>query len=74
MVRNRLKVDSRDTSEALISILRSTSFLLEHYGYGGHDPSMSELQRSIKGAIHNLQPESPADGGSSDGLNSLDLQ
>lgn len=68
----RLKVDSRESSEALISILRSTSFLLEHYGYGGHDPSMSELQRSIKGAIHNLQPESTAEGGPSNGLTTLD--
>ena len=68
------KLDSRDSSEALISILRSTLFLLEHYGYGGHDPSLSELQRSIGRAIRNLQPESPADNGSSNGMNSLDLQ
>jgi hypothetical protein len=55
-------VDSRESSEALISILRSTSFLLEHYGYDGHDPSKSELQRSILRAISNLQPETPVDG------------
>ena len=50
---------SQNSSEALISILRSTSFLLEHYGYDGHDPSRSELQRSILRAISNLQPETP---------------
>jgi hypothetical protein len=50
-------VDDRKSSEALISILRSTSFLLEHYGYGGHDPSLRELQRTILRAISNLQPE-----------------
>lgn len=52
-------MDSRESSEALISILRSTSFLLEHYGYGGHDPSINELQRTIRRAISNLQPETP---------------
>ena len=49
-------MESRNSSEVLISILRSTSFLLEHYGYGGHDPSLSELQRSLLRAIGNLQP------------------
>jgi len=54
-------VDDRRSSDALISILRSTSYLLEHYGYAGHDPSLSELQRSIRCAIKNLHPESPPD-------------
>jgi len=54
-------VESRNSSEVLISILRSTSFLLEHYGYGGHDPSLGELQRSLLRAIGNLQPEAPTD-------------
>jgi hypothetical protein len=61
------------SSEALISILRSTSFLLDHYGYRGHDPSLSELQRSIGLAIRQLQAESPADNTSSNGFNRLDL-
>jgi len=52
-------VDSGKSSEALISILRNTSFLLEHYGYGGHDPSLSELQRTLLRAISNLQPTAP---------------
>jgi len=55
-------VHSYKSSEALISILRSKSFLLQHYGYGGHDPSLSNLQRSIGNAIHQLQAESLADG------------
>ena len=55
-------------SEALISILRSTSFLLHHYGYGGHDPSLSELQGSIGNAIRQLQAESPAAGESAEGV------
>ena len=54
-------MESRDSSEVLISILRSTSFLLEHYGYGGHDPSLSEVQRTLLRAIGNLQPEAGAD-------------
>jgi len=55
-------VHSYKPSEALISILRSTSFLLQHYGYGGHDPSLSELQGSIGNAIRQLQAESSAAG------------
>jgi len=34
---------------------------LEHYGYGGHDPSLSEVQRTLLRAIGNLQPEAGAD-------------
>lgn len=67
-------MDSHNSSEALISILRSTSFLLEHYGYSGHDPSMTELQRTIARAISNLQPESPAGGDPSKGSDSLVVQ
>lgn len=52
---------SNEPPEILISVLRSTSFLLEHYGYGGHDPSLSELQRSLARAIHELQTEMPPD-------------
>jgi hypothetical protein len=32
---------SYNSSEILISVLRSTSFLLEHYGYSKHDPSLA---------------------------------
>ena len=42
------------TSEILITVLRSTSFLLEHYGYGGQDPSLSELQHALGLAIAQL--------------------
>ncbi len=47
--------------EILITVLRSTSFLLEHYGYSGHDPSLSELQRSIARATTQLEAQVPAD-------------
>jgi hypothetical protein len=38
---------SYNSSEILVSVLRSTSFLLGHYCYSGHDPPLSELQRSL---------------------------
>ena len=41
--------------EILIGVLRSTSFLLEHYGYSGHDPSLNELQRSFGRAMSQLE-------------------
>ncbi len=47
-------------SEILISVLRSTSFLLQHYGYNGHDPSLSELQRSLARAMAQLEAQVPA--------------
>ncbi len=50
-----------EPSEILISVLRSTSFLLEHYRYSGHDPSLSELQRSLGRAMAQLEAHSPAD-------------
>ena len=43
------------TSEILITVLRSTSFLLEHYGYGGQDPSMCELQQTLGRAMTQLE-------------------
>jgi hypothetical protein len=46
--------DSYNSSEILISVLRSTSFLLEHYGYSKHDPSLSELQLSLQRATERL--------------------
>jgi hypothetical protein len=45
------------SSEILIGVLRSTSSLLEHYGYCGHDPSLSELQRSLGRAITQLEAQ-----------------
>jgi hypothetical protein len=47
--------------EILISVLRSTSFLLEHYGYSGHDPSLSELQRSLGRAMAQLEVQAQGD-------------
>ena len=61
-----------DSSEALITILRSTLLLLEHYDYNGHDPSFSELQRSIGRAIRQLQAQSPADDVSVNGFDRPD--
>jgi len=50
-----------NSPEILVSVLRSTSFLLEHYGYSGHDPSLSELQRSLERATAQLEAQVPAD-------------
>jgi hypothetical protein len=52
---------SYGSSEILVTVLRSTSFLLEHYGYSGHDPSLSELQRSLGRAMAQLEAQAPAD-------------
>jgi hypothetical protein len=46
--------------------------LLEHYDYNGHDPSLSELQRSIRNAIRQVQAAPPADGSSANGFDRLD--
>jgi hypothetical protein len=62
-----------DSSEALITILRSTLLLLEHYDYNGHDPSLSELQRSIGNAICQVQAARPAGDSSANGFDRLDL-
>jgi hypothetical protein len=51
-----------DSPEILISVLRSTSFLLQHYGYTGHDPSLSELQRSLGLAISQLEIQMRTEG------------
>jgi hypothetical protein len=48
---------SYNSSEILVSVLRSTSFLLGHYCYSGHDPPLSELQRSLGGAMSQLEVE-----------------
>lgn len=48
-------------SEILISVLRSASSLLEHYGYSGHDPSLSELQGSLARAMAQLEAQVAAD-------------
>ena len=39
----------------LIYVLRSTSYLLELYGYRGRYPTLSELQHMIGRAIANLE-------------------
>ena len=43
------------TSEILITVLRSTSFLLKHYDYDGHNPSLSELQQTLGRAMTQLE-------------------
>jgi hypothetical protein len=65
---------SHSSSEALIGILRSTSFLLKHYGYDGHDPSLTDLERSIGSAIRHLQAEEPGAHDLVSGNHHLDLQ
>lgn len=50
-----------NSSEILISVLRSTSFLLEHYGYSKHDPSLSELQLSLQRATERLALQTRTD-------------
>ncbi len=52
---------SYNSPEILICVLRSTSFLLEHYAYSGHDPSLNELQRSLSRAVSQLESQTPAD-------------
>jgi hypothetical protein len=56
---------SYNSSEILISVLRSASFLLQHYGYNGHDPSLSELQRSLGLAVSQLEAQMPTENASS---------
>jgi hypothetical protein len=53
---------SYNASEILIGVLRSASFLLGHYGYSGHDPSLSELQRSLGRAMSQLEVQMRAKG------------
>jgi hypothetical protein len=65
---------SHSSSEALIGILRSTSFLLKHYGYDGHDPSLTDLERSIGSAIRQLQLVQSGAHGLAQGVHHLDLQ
>jgi hypothetical protein len=55
------QMGSYNSSEILISVLRSTSFLLEHYGYSKHDPSLSELQLSLQRATERLAVEARTD-------------
>ena len=68
----QVRMYKHDSSEALITILRSTLLLLEHYDYNGHDPSLSELQRSIRNAIREVQAAPPVDGSSANGFDRLD--
>ena len=42
-------------SQALITVLRSTSFLLKHYRYDDCDPSLSELLHTLGLAVARLE-------------------
>ena len=52
---------SHDPSESLITILQSTSFLLQHYGSSVHEPTLSELQRHIAVAVTQFKSHAHAD-------------
>lgn len=43
------------SSTVLISVLRNTSYLLEHYDDTSRDPTLSELQHLIGRAIVNIE-------------------
>jgi hypothetical protein len=44
-----------EPTSTIITLLRSTSLLLEHYGYGEHDPSLNELQSILGRAVLRLE-------------------
>ena len=46
---------SNEPSSTIITLLRSTSLLLEHYGYGEHDPTLGELQSILGRAAARLE-------------------
>ena len=50
---------SSEPSATLITLLRSTSTLLEHYGYGEHDPTLGEIQSFLGRAIARLEAAAP---------------
>jgi hypothetical protein len=50
---------SNEPSATLITLLRSTSMLLEHYGYSEHDPTLSEIQSFLGRAIVRLEAAAP---------------
>jgi hypothetical protein len=50
---------SNEPSETLITLLRSTSILLEHYGYSEHDPTLGEIQSFLGRAIARLEAAAP---------------
>jgi hypothetical protein len=43
----------------IITLLRSTSILLEHYGYSEHDPTLGEIQSFLGRAIARLEAAAP---------------
>jgi hypothetical protein len=53
---------SNEPASTIITLLRSTSVLLEHYGYSEHDPTLSELQFILQRAVARLEAtERPSD-------------
>ena len=50
---------SNEPSATLITLLRSTSILLEHYGYSEHDPTLGEIQSFLGRAIARLEAAAP---------------
>ena len=57
-VRSEVASVNDHSSAPLIDVLRSTSYLLDLYGYSGHYPSLDELQHMIGRAIANLEDAS----------------
>jgi hypothetical protein len=50
---------SNEPSATLVTLLRSTSILLEHYGYCEHDPTLGEIQSFLGRAIARLEAAAP---------------
>jgi hypothetical protein len=48
-----------EPSATLITLLRSTSTLLEHYGYSEHDPTLREIRSFLGRAIARLEAAAP---------------
>ena len=50
---------SNEPNATLITLLRSTSILLEHYGYSERDPTLGEIQCFLGRAIARLEAAAP---------------
>jgi hypothetical protein len=52
---------SNEPSSTIITLLRSTSLLLEHYGYSEYDPTLSDIQYLLARAVARLEAAGPSD-------------